>query len=333
MADSDQKPLVPSPPNSFAPSGDGAQSVVTRMSSEILAVVRAQERELEQARFRIGRYQFRGPDHRQILRWSEALHLSSERFVRVLAGTKCVSPGQRQGAIEFTVIDGCISSLVWDFAEFPLDEFQWEDGLRIRALGFRSVPPCGRVPVTYPSSLRRLFCENLSLKELDLSGVPGLVELYCSKNHLDELDLSRVPGLVELDCSNNYLRALHLSSVPKLKLIRCRRNQLTVLALSEMTELSIIDCSMNRLTELRLSSTPNLLSLDCNYNQLKELELSGAPGLDALFCEGNQLAEVDVSRLKHPGYIAVSSDVRIIGTVPEGCRVTRSITPPADWLA
>ena len=299
MTDEDHQPLVPVPPGSLTQTTGGPHGVLARMSSDVSAIVRAKDRELKQARFRIGEYEFREPDYRQILRWADTSDWTPEGVVEGLARTR-FERKRPNITVEFSVVDGCISSLFW---KFPLDTFAWEDGLSIHTLGFESYPPSGRLTATLlPASLQTLVCESISLEELDLSGVPGLTRLCCGQNQLTEINLSGVPKLTVLVCSDNLLTELDLSGVPGLTRLACQKN---------------------KLTELDLSGVPKLTGLACRENQLPELNLSGVPELTALACSHNLLTELDIRPIKKLHSLWVDANVRIIGSPAEGCEIVR----------
>lgn len=125
MTNKDHQPLVPVPPGSLTQTTGGPQGVLARMSSDVLAIARGKDRELEQARFRIGEYEFRGPDYRQILRWAEALNLRPEQVLATLEASKFHEYSENSYQ-EFGVVDGALSSLVWNLTELPVDEFEWQ---------------------------------------------------------------------------------------------------------------------------------------------------------------------------------------------------------------
>ena len=293
-------PLVPVPPGSLTETTGGSHGVLARMSSDVLAIVRAKDRELEQARFRIGEYEFREPDYRQILRWAEALNLSPEQVLASLEASK-FQPGYGEIHVELGVVDGALSSLVWDLTKLPLGEFGWDGEVRAHTMAFLSDEPLQRLPRDLPPSLRTLVFAGLRLEGLDLSAVPQLTKLRCDANQLTKLDLSAVPQLTEFSCSGNELTELDLSVVPQLTKINCDGNDLTELdlsALSQLTELScsgLDSCFGNQLTELDLSAVPQLTTLNCDGNHLAELNLSAVPHLSTLRCGVNSLNKLDLS--------------------------------------
>ena len=240
------------------------------MVEDALALVR--KREISAARFRIGEYELREPDYRQIRRWAEALGKSPEEVLATLAACRVELEvnfmeqwEEEREPVAFEIKDGYIVSLAWDFNRLPLIPENWEPGLRIRTLGYTGGWP--NLSATLRPCLRQLeslVCGNIGISACDLSQVPGLTKLYCIWNNLTELDLTPVPGLTKLYCSWNNLTELDLTPVPGLTVLECYSNRLTELDLTPVPGLTILGCSNNPLTELDLTPVPGLADLGCD---------------------------------------------------------------------
>ena len=263
----------------------------------------------------IGDFEFRDPDYRQILLWADALGFEPEEVVSILASSR---PSNRLCMVGFTVDQGTIKSLVWDFDRLPISTFQWVDGLAIEDLEFRgkSTAPLvlqlrtlktlkyqdtnlSDLPLTGVPSLAYLECVNNSIVSLDLSNVPKLSRLACGTNNITELDLSRVPLLAWLDCGWNQISDLDLSSVPLLAWLNCGSNQISKLDISALPLLSWLGCYGNKLSELNLSNQPMLEELVCRDNRLMELDLFYSPSIRSLVCDGNEIASLDIRPLEN----------------------------------
>ncbi len=320
----------------------GPQRIATRMAENLLGVARSQERALAaQLRYRIGDYEFREADHAQIQRWARRLGMAPEKVVEVLAtiGEKdvCIC----DAAIAFSVEDGAIVSLVWDFALLPLTDWLWGQDLQIADFGILNAPPgplpslpvcryglfCYDNPITsltiaHSPQLRFFLCHNAHLTELDLLPVPGLETLDCYGNQLTTLDLIPVPGLQTLLCSDNRLTALDLMPVPGLYWLDCDNNQLTTLDLTPVPGLRTLSCSDNQLTTLDLTPVPGLRTLNCRVNQLTELDLTHVPGLQELNCDWNQLTELDLTPVPRLKWLCCDRSVYVKGA-PKNLRIER----------
>ena len=167
--------------------------------------------------------------------------------------------------------------------------------------------------------LHQLWCRELGLENLDLSGNKELGTLYCSTNHLTQLNLSYNTELTYLDCSGNKLTQLNLPSSAKLEKLICYDNQLSALNVnllsgltnlscgknplgtlnvSNLTLLKSLACYENGLTTLNVQNNSNLKDLSCGDNQLTVLDLSNNPKLTELYCSGNQLSQLDLRQNK-----------------------------------
>jgi hypothetical protein len=335
MEDDKKNQLVRRPGSELGTPGRRTNRVMEGMTRDILARAKAQG--LSAARFRIGDYLLREPDYRQIMRWAEAGGMRPEEVLERLAGSVVELPRSEPGIepIRFSMEDGAMLSVAWDFERFPFTPDSWESGLLIRELGFESTRSNATI-ILRPNlpMLKTLVCESPRLKVLDLSQVPGLTELICEANDYTELDLTPVPGLTrlnclvgkldltpvpglsELNCGDSGLRELDLSPVPRLTRLNCESNGLTELDLTSvpgLTELYCLDnnlteldlmpvpelthlyCQFNNLTELVLTPVSCLTELECWYNSLTELDLTPVPGLSELDCSDNNLTELDLS--------------------------------------
>ncbi len=313
MADKENTALIPIQPGALLKLGTGPKNILSVMVSDALALAREREKSLAAARFRIGDYEFRNPDYRQILIWAKALELEPEVFIDKLEHSiefevmyedfmdmdclldyvgEFVDIGK---TIALEVNDGSIVHLKWNFSLFPIPLVEWVSGLKIKRLG-----------LYLPNSFR--------VKDGDdeikiMLRLPSLDSLYCKCMQLTELDLSNVPALTELYCGNNRLRELDLSNIPELTYLSCDENRLTKLNLSNSPALTYLSCSENQISELDLSNSHALAYLSCSENQISELDLSNAPVLNKLECSGNQLSKLDVRYLKNLTFLNFDSSV------------------------
>ena len=125
-----------------------------------------------------------------------------------------------------------------------------------------------------------------SLKGIEF--FPNLKKLYCSENQLTELDVSQNKELEYLDCVGNQLTELDVSQNPALKDLYCSENQLTELDVRSNTALERLFCQKNQLTSLDVSQNTNLARLSCSNNKIdinieetsRTFDLSTLPGFD-----------------------------------------------------
>ena len=132
----------------------------------------------------------------------------------------------------------------------------------------------------------------------DLTGIAyfaNLKKLYCNDNKLKELNLENNKNLKVLDCSYNQLTTLDVSHNVWLDTLECANNGMVKLNLGG-SELEGLFCSDNNLTELDVSKNPYLERLHCRHNKLRRLVI-GSPvyrlGM-TLYLRGNQLTSLDL---------------------------------------
>lgn len=128
--------------------------------------------------------------------------------------------------------------------------------------------------IAYFANLKKLYCNDNKLKELNLENNKHLKVLDCSYNELTTLDVSHNVWLDTLECNNNGMKELNLGN----------------------SELEGLFCSDNNLTELDVSKNKYLQRLNCKNNKLRRLVI-GSPvyrlGM-MLYLRGNQLTSLDL---------------------------------------
>jgi len=280
MSGKEDTSLVPRPSGELVRIPPGASAIIDGMVNDTTAIIRTRDT----IRHRVGNYEFREPDYRQILIWAKAVGTTPDDLVvRLQKGRLKVS----DGALINMRVQHIFMGVGLDLSRVPqLKKLDCRKN-RLTELDLSRVP-----------QLETLDCGRNRLTELDLSQVSQLKELGCRRNELAELDLSWSPQLKELNCMSNVLSKLALSCVAGLKGLRCGNNHLTELDLSRVPNLKVLSCGYNELTELDLSRVPQLETLGCWGNELTELDLSGVPYLKELDCTGNALAELNISGLK-----------------------------------
>jgi Leucine-rich repeat (LRR) protein len=295
--DENNRSLVSLPDTSLATTKREVGRVLSEMASETLALAR------QVPLFKLGGYDWCPPDYEQILLWAEQLALEPEEVIRRLLDERTAKSvpsdiraiirdhGNDPDAVDWTIFqiwpatlfrDGRIVKLNWDLDLLPLIDFRWVAGLQIK--GFRIIrsqsdsASISNVHLSLPDTLTILICDNLGLRELDVSHVSGLEYLSCSGNELASLDLSRVPKLERLTLSGNRITTIDLSRVPRLEGLKL---------------------DGNHVKSLDVSGLPKLRLLSCDFTQLTSLDLSRVPDLEGLFCCGNQIEQLDIRPLRN----------------------------------
>ncbi len=227
MAENEDRSLISLPDGSLANTTAGAKRIMSAMVEQTLAVARQEQAGIQSARRKIGEYEWREPDYRQILIWAKTLAVEPEEVIRRLLASDCRFD---QEWAETSFYKGTLLKLNWCISSLPIERFDWVDGLVMTHLqiDYFKKSPTGRgwsrkgakTLAPHLPSLTHLSC-GPQFAELDLRGVPKLMELSCCENELTELDLSPVPMLTKLDCRSNPLTELDLSQLPQLTELDC----------------------------------------------------------------------------------------------------------------
>lgn len=130
--------------------------------------------------------------------------------------------------------------------------------------------------IAYFANLKKLYCNDNKLKELNLENNKHLKVLDCSYNNLTTLDVSHNVWLDTLECDNNGMEKLNLGG-SELEGLFCSDNNLTELDVSKNKYLQRLNCINNKLRRLVIGSPVNRLGmmLYLQRNQLTSLDLHG----------------------------------------------------------
>jgi hypothetical protein len=88
MTDEEPKALVARPSAAVGKVSAGAGSILSRIVSDALVLAHSHATSLASARFRVGNYEFRDADYRQILLWANALEKTPEKIIETLENTR-----------------------------------------------------------------------------------------------------------------------------------------------------------------------------------------------------------------------------------------------------
>ena len=125
------------------------------------------------------------------------------------------------------------------------------------------------------TKLEYLRCVYNKLTSLDVSANTALQSLYTSHNtSLKSLDVSKNPELVNLVCENNGLTSLDVSANTKLYMLQCSSNKLKSLDVIKNQSLSTLNCNDNEIDGLDIRQNTNLSTLDFSINPIKVLKVT-----------------------------------------------------------
>ena len=267
----------------------------------------------ERATFKLCEYDLKVQDYQQILVWARQLNEDPESIVEKLEDAEYQA--YEGDTLKLEIKGSAIVTLVWDFNELPLSDFEWIDDLSIANIVFRNGKGSENLNLNLPA-LRRLYCSDNNLKQIEFKKTPELRLVDCGENSLTSLPLKNIQKLEILRCNGNKLKALPiehlekltelnysgnpkliqptLNKIPNLKHLACSSLMLKELDLSGLKNLNYLDCHDNKLETINLSHTPNLTWLDCKHNEVTSLNLEQTPKLAGLDCKANILTQINL---------------------------------------
>lgn len=133
---------------------------------------------------------------------------------------------------------------------------------------------------------------DINIKKLDFSGLPGLQVVWVGSEDLEELILPRSGNLVSLDLASCPLKKLDLSQTPKLSFLSLGSCNIDKLDLTKVPQLEVLEIwwqkkvkkldfsQLKKLKELHISSMDRVKKLNLpNLKRLKELSIYGCKSL------------------------------------------------------
>lgn len=155
----------------------------------------------------------------------------------------------------------------------------------------------------YPNLVSLDLYHNMSVKSLDLSGCPKLVNLIVEFTGIERLDLTPVPNLWHLNIAESRITNIDLSKTPGLQEFLCSHSSGTINT----------DC---RLTSLDVSKNPELTYLAASSNLLEHIDLSANPKIKNLYLQKNRLSDIDVSACTELYSLNLSDNLFGFSTLP-----------------
>ena len=130
-------------------------------------------------------------------------------------------------------------------------------------------------------NLKALYCNGITLTELDLSGLSNLELVVCSNNSLlESINLNGLTNLLELEIRNNIqITNIDFSGLNSLNLILCNGNSLTNLVLNGNQSIETIDFGTNNISTANLTNLPSLSYTSFYDNQITTLSLNILPNI------------------------------------------------------
>ena len=131
-------------------------------------------------------------------------------------------------SFSFISYDDCLITIDW--GDGQVEEVNNEKGEEIHVEHTYIEPGewniCLRSDETHTLTSFHYLCETSTLKVLDVTQCPILIDLYCVNQGLRRLDVSQNPRLERLVCRGNKLRTLNIRKNNRLTQLDCSDNPL-----------------------------------------------------------------------------------------------------------
>ncbi len=146
----------------------------------------------------------------------------------------------------------------------------------------------------------RAFNNAIASGSLDLTANTNLTEIYCSDMGLNTVDVSGLTKLERVEFRNNNLSSIDVSASLNLTYFNIDGNNFTTVNISGNTLLSDVRIRDNVvLSTIDITSNTNLVRLYLGGNSLSTLDVSNNPLLETISAGENQLATINVNGLNN----------------------------------
>ncbi|MCK8523806.1 DUF5011 domain-containing protein [Aquimarina sp. D1M17] len=144
----------------------------------------------------------------------------------------------------------------------------------------------------------RAFDNIITSGSLDVTANTNLTEIYCSDMGLNTVNVSGLTKLQRLEFRNNNLSNIDVSSNSNLNYFNIDGNNFTTVDVSVNTSLSDLRIRDNVVfSTIDITNNTNLISLYLGGNSLRTLDVSNNTLLETISVGENQLTTIDVSGL------------------------------------
>ena len=221
---------------------------------------------------------------------------------------------QRPNPVDWRVDLGAIESPYEGFVYIPDENFVnalIEEGVDLNG--------DGKIGFSEAESIHVLEIRDYNIDSL--SGIEAFINLdtiKCTLNSLKSLNPSGSPDLLQLECGNNLIQDLNIQWNTKLLELHCGNNELSNLAVTVNTLLKKLYCQSNDIQVLNIIKNLNLEELDSYGNSLSTISLTNNLDLRYLSCGNNQIENLDISN-------NVQIELRTLRLRPRGRKKTNGV--------
>ncbi|MBW1298455.1 immunoglobulin-like domain-containing protein [Aquimarina litoralis] len=156
-------------------------------------------------------------------------------------------------------------------------------------------PVNGTLDLTANTNLNQVFCWNMGLTDINITGLENLLALAVNENNLDSIDISTNINLEDVVVYDNNLTSLDVTLNRSLIGLNYVDNAITTIDLTQNSNLKFLYCNNNGVIELNLQGTPLIETLELSNNPISSLDVSGLANLVNLDFSNTSIASIDVS--------------------------------------
>ncbi|TCI89979.1 T9SS type A sorting domain-containing protein [Tenacibaculum sp. M341] len=170
-----------------------------------------------------------------------------------------------------------------------------EDFLALERFRAYGNPVNGALDLTANTNLNQVFCWNMGLTDINITGLENLLALAVNENDLDNIDISTNTNLEDVVLYDNNLTSLDVTQNTSLIGLNYVDNAITTIDLSQNSNLKFLYCNNNDVTELNLQGTPLIETLELNNNPISSIDVSALANLVNLDFSNTNVSSIDVS--------------------------------------
>ena len=127
--------------------------------------------------------------------------------------------------------------------------------------------------INYFKKLRKLNCNDNSIKNLSIVNLPLIEEILCRTNEMETLQLSNLELLKSLICGSNNLTILDIKKCPNLVELYCLDNKISILPLKSFKNLENLVADDNKLSKLSIAACSNIRQVHIRNNNITSLDI------------------------------------------------------------
>ncbi|MEE9350421.1 MAG: hypothetical protein V3U80_10275, partial [Flavobacteriaceae bacterium] len=144
--------------------------------------------------------------------------------------------------------------------------------------------------------LEILNVNNANLSSIDMSSNLQLKRLFCKNNTISQINVTQNSLLELLDCSDNSINSIDVSYNSDLKFLILNQNYILNINLNNNDLLEIISIKNNLINSLNINNNINLRAIQCDFNPINSIDMTPHNLLEYINIGNTQLSNLDISQ-------------------------------------